>query len=116
MDFLNKTFAQLTDLFRSMSPGARITSGLLLGVVVISLGYLFTHQVSGPDLDLMNGVPVAPAELPNMEAAFAKAGLDNYEVRGTQILVPRGKRRPTWRPWPTARPCRLTSTRCSTTR
>ncbi len=92
MDFLNKTFAQLTDLFRSMSSGARITSGLLLAVVVVSLGYLFTHQVSGPDLDLMNGMPVAPTELPNMEAAFAKAGLNNYEVRGTQILVPRGKK------------------------
>ena len=48
MDFLNKAFAQLSDLFRSMTPGARLTAGLLLVVVIVSLGYLFTHDMSGP--------------------------------------------------------------------
>ena len=92
MDFLNKAFAQLADLFRSMTPAARITTGLLLAVVVISLGYLFTHQVSGPDCDLMNGVPVQPAHLQTMKAAFAQAGLNSYEIHGTQIRVPRQER------------------------
>ena len=45
MDFLNKAFAQLSDLFRSMTPAARITAGLLLAVVVVSLVYLFRYQV-----------------------------------------------------------------------
>ena len=44
MDFLNKAIAQLSDLFRSMTPGARITAGLLLAVVVVSMGYLFQHS------------------------------------------------------------------------
>jgi len=92
MDFLNQAFAQVGDLFRSMTPGARITAGLLLAVVVVSLGYLFTAQVSGPDTDLMNGVPVASAYIPAMEAAFDQAGLKNYEIRGTQIRVPRGQK------------------------
>jgi len=92
MDFLNRTFSQLTDLFRSMTPGARITAGLLLAVVVVSLVYLFRWQVSGPDVDLMNGVPVSADELPAMESAFHDAGLSDYQVRGTQILVPRGKK------------------------
>lgn len=92
MDFLNRTFAQLTDLFRSMTPGARITAGLLLAVVVVSLVYLFTAQVSGPDCDLMNGEPVPASQLQAMKAAFAKAGLNSYEIRGTQILIPRGQR------------------------
>ncbi len=30
-------------------------------------------------------------QLPAMEAAFAKANLKGYEIRGTQILVPRGQ-------------------------
>ena len=90
MDFLNKAFAQLTDLFRSMTPATRVTTGLLLVAVVVSLGYLFTHETSGPQVDLMNGVPVPPAHIPVMEAAFSKAGLNSYEVRGTQIYVPRG--------------------------
>ncbi len=42
MDFINKAFAQLADLSRSMTPGARITSVLLLVLVVVSLAYLFT--------------------------------------------------------------------------
>ena len=92
MDFLNKTFAQLSDLFRSMTLGARITSGLLLAVVVISLGYLFTARISSPDSDLMYGLPVPASQLAVMEAAFKKADLTGYEVRGTQILVPRSQR------------------------
>jgi len=92
MDFLNNAFSQLGDLFRSMTPGARITAGLLLVVVVVSLGYLFTARVSSPDTDLMNGVPVAASYLPAMEAAFENAGLHNYEIRGTHISVPWGKK------------------------
>ncbi len=92
MDFLNKTFAQLSDLFRSMTPGARITSGLLLAAVLISLVYLFRFQVSSPDEDLMYGTPIAASQLPAMEAAFEKAGLTGYEVRGSHIRVPRGQR------------------------
>jgi len=92
MDFLNRAFNQLTDLFRSMTPGARITAGLLLAVVVISLVYLVHWQMSGPDVDLMNGVPVSANELPAMESAFHAAGLTDYEVRGTRILVPGGKK------------------------
>ena len=92
MDFLNKAFAQLSDLFRSMTPAARITTGLLLAVVVISLGYLFTHRVSGPNCDLMNGEPIPASYLPKMEAAFAKAGLSQYEIRGAHISVPKGQK------------------------
>ena len=55
MDFLNKAFAQLNELFRSMTVGARITAGLLLVVVVVSLVYLFRYESSSPDLYLMNG-------------------------------------------------------------
>jgi len=92
MDFLNQTSEQLKDLFGSMTPGSRITAALLLIVVVISLGYLLTAQVSGPDLDLMNGEPVTVGQLQAMKGAFAKAGLNSYEVRGTQIFIPRGRR------------------------
>jgi len=91
MDFLNKAFAQLADLFKSMTLGARITAGLLLAVVVISLGYLFQYHVSGPDVDLMMGEPVPYSQLPMMQAAFAKAGLKSYRIEGTRILVPPGE-------------------------
>lgn len=92
MDFLNKAFAQIVELFRSMTPAARLTSGLLLAVIVVSLGYLFTYQVSGPDQYLMNGEPFPAAQIPAMEAAFAKAGLTSWKVDGNRIRIPRGKK------------------------
>ncbi|OHB84488.1 MAG: hypothetical protein A2V98_19045 [Planctomycetes bacterium RBG_16_64_12] len=92
MDFLNKSLAQLKDLFLSMTPGARITAGLLLAVVVISLGYLFTHEIAGPELYLLSGEAFSNSELNNMEQAFGQEGLGSYEIVGGKIRVPRSER------------------------
>jgi flagellar M-ring protein FliF len=43
VDFINKAMAQLGDLFRSMTPGARMTTVLLLIVIVVSVAFLFNH-------------------------------------------------------------------------
>lgn len=91
MDFLNKTFAQITDLFRSMTPSARITAGLLMVIVIVSITYLLNHQISGSDTYLMGGRMIEPDLLPAMEAAFGKANLSDYEVVGNRIRVPHGK-------------------------
>jgi flagellar M-ring protein FliF len=91
MDFLNKAFIQVADLFRSMTPGARLTAGLLLVVVVVSLGYLFTHDMSGPSVDLMHGVPIPPGQMSAIVAAIGKAKLTDYKIDGDQIKVPRGE-------------------------
>lgn len=92
MDFLNKSFTQVSDLLKSLSPAARITAGLLLAVVVISVAYLFNHQMVTADSYLMGGKVVDAAMLPEMEGAFAKAGLSDYELEGNRIKVPRHKR------------------------
>ncbi len=42
MDFLNRYFVQIKELFAGMTPGGRVTTALLLIVTVVSLGYLFT--------------------------------------------------------------------------
>lgn len=91
MDFLNKAWAQVADLFRSMSPGARITSALLLAVVVVSLAFLFKSQSFGPDVYLMNGEHFSPSEMEAMLGAFGKANLDSYEVEGTRVRIPRSQ-------------------------
>jgi flagellar M-ring protein FliF len=90
MDFLNKAFAQLSDLFRSMTPGARITAGLLLAIVVISLGYLFKQGTAGPDAYLFGGQPLADGELTRIEAALGQAGLSAVR-EGNRIRVPAGQ-------------------------
>jgi flagellar M-ring protein FliF len=90
MDFLNRTFAQVRDLFRSMTPGARITAALLLVVVVISLTYLFTYQVSGQDEYLLGGVPLSPGQFQTIEGALGKEGL-SYTIEGSRIRIPSGQ-------------------------
>ena len=92
MDFLNKSFAQLTDLFKSLSPGARLTAGLLIAVVVVSVAFLFNGNMESADSFLMGGKVIDAAILPEMEGAFAKAGLSDYEIVGNRIRVPRTKR------------------------
>ena len=91
MDFLNKALAQLSELFRSMTPGARITAGLLLAVVVISVGYLFQHGATGPDTYLFGGEPISNGQLDRVEAAIAKAGLSGFQREGFRIRVPSGQ-------------------------
>jgi flagellar M-ring protein FliF len=90
MDVLNRAIAQLREAYRSMTPGSRFTAGLLAAVIVGALAYLGTQQGAKPDTDLMRGVPIAESHLPLMEAAFEKAKLKGYVVRGTSIFVPRG--------------------------
>lgn len=92
MDFLNKSFAQLRDLFLSMTPAARVTAGLLLAAVMLSLVYLFTHEIAGPDVYLLSGETFSNSELNNMEKAFGQEGLDSYDTTGGRIRVPRSQR------------------------
>ena len=92
MDFLNKSYAQLSDIFRSMTPGARITSGLLLVAIIISLVYLFQHQTGYGDIQLFGGRSFSQKELAAMEAAFSNAGLNGWTQERDRILIPRGQR------------------------
>src|ERR1700750_1470081 len=91
MDFLNKSLAQWNELFRSMTPGARVTAGLLLAVVVVSMGYLFRESAAGPDAYLFGGEALSSDQLNNVELAFAKAGLSGSQRDGNRIRVPAGQ-------------------------
>jgi len=91
MDALNRLLAQLSDLFKSMSPGARLTAGLLLAVVVVSIGYLFNTQSGGADAYLLSGQSFTADEMGAMEGAFGKAGLSDYTVEGSRIRISRSR-------------------------
>jgi flagellar M-ring protein FliF len=92
MDFLNKAFAQFNDLFRSMSPGGRITAGLLLVVAVVSVGYLFQNQVGGGDDYLFSGDSIPAATLQKMQNAFGKKDLNGFTIEGGRVKVPHAQR------------------------
>jgi flagellar M-ring protein FliF len=92
MDFLNQAIAQISDLFRSMTPSARLTAGLLLAVVVISVGYLFQYPTAGPDEYLFGGAFIPDGQLNQIEAAIAQANLNGHRREGNRIVVPMGQR------------------------
>jgi flagellar M-ring protein FliF len=92
MDFLNQAINQTSELFRSMTPGARVTAGLLLAVVVASFGYLFQYQSAAPDEFLFGGQFLTDGQINQMEGALGQSGLNDYERQGNRILVPRGRR------------------------
>jgi flagellar M-ring protein FliF len=92
MGFLNQSMAQLRDLWASMTPAARVTAALLLGVIGVSLGYLFQDYTGGSKEYLLNGAALTADEANRMQAAIAEAGLNDYVREGNQILVPRGQK------------------------
>jgi flagellar M-ring protein FliF len=92
MDFLNRAVTQVADLLKSMTPGARITAGLLLGVLVVSLAWLVKQETGGPDDYLLGGQQFSAADVNAMEMAFGQAGLNGYTLEANRIRVPRGQR------------------------
>ena len=93
MDFINKAYAQLADVFKTMTPGSRIAVGLLLASIVVALVYLFQYQVTSGDEYLLGGRPFYGDELTRAEAAFAKAGLNGSQIAdGNRIRIPRGQK------------------------
>jgi flagellar M-ring protein FliF len=91
MDFLNQAFAQVRELVQSMTPAARITSALLVGVIAVSLGFLVKQNSAGPDSYLFNGESLPPADADRVEAAIAQKGLNGWQRDGNRIKVPRGQ-------------------------
>ena len=90
MDFLNQAIEQVRELFLSMTPAARLTAGLLVGVIGISLGFLFQQQSSGPDEYLFGGEVLSSHDANRIDLAIAQAGLNGYERVGNRFRVPRG--------------------------
>ncbi len=92
MDFLNRYFVQIKELFAGMTPGGRVTTALLLIVTVVSLGYLFTTGFrSGDDVYLLDNRLFSSDELTPMLAAFSTEGLSDFEIVGGRIRVASGK-------------------------
>ncbi len=92
MGFLNQALAQLRELFASMTPAARITSALLLGVIVVSLGYLFKGYAGAAEEFLFDGAVLQPRDADHIEMALAKAKLTILPRQAGRIVVPRGQK------------------------
>ncbi|MDR1484227.1 MAG: hypothetical protein LBT09_05345, partial [Planctomycetaceae bacterium] len=49
LDYFKKLYAQLRDLYLSMTPGNRIVAALLFATLFVSLGYLIVGSIKSSD-------------------------------------------------------------------
>ncbi|MCE9545091.1 MAG: hypothetical protein K8T25_06190 [Planctomycetia bacterium] len=91
MDFLEAGRAKVAGLFGTLGTSARW--GIALAVVALIAGAwsLNSAATPGPDSYLLEGVALSPSQLPAMEAAFGKAGLNDYQIEGHRIRIPHSK-------------------------
>ncbi len=90
-------FAQVRDLYLSMTPGNRLLSGLLVAVLIVSLGYLIIGSINmgNPQsklLRLYDGRTFSQDEQMAIENALAAEGLRDYEWVAGSVQVPRDKK------------------------
>ena len=88
MDFLAKATQQLRELYEGMTPSARIVTALLTTAIVVSLFFLFGNETIG-DAYVYGGQEFSQAELAAMETALGQAGLNDGEIVGNRLRVPR---------------------------
>ena len=92
MEVFNKQCTALAERWRSMTVGSRFVAGLLVMVGILSIAFLADREAPQADMLLLGGETIAPDQLPRTEAAFAKAGLSDYQIEGGRIRIPRSRK------------------------
>lgn len=92
MEFLNRAAAQAAELFKSMTPAARLIAAMLVVVIAVSVAYLFRIESGTGDEYLFGGQQFNQRELGIMDLAFSKAGLKGGRIDGLRMLIPRGQK------------------------
>lgn len=91
MNLISQIGEQIKQLFASMTPSARIMAGLMLGTIVVSLGWIFASPGGSSTENLLGG-SFTNDQLDRMEAAFGEAQLRGYSREGRQIKIPTGEK------------------------
>jgi flagellar M-ring protein FliF len=94
VDYFKKLYAQLRDLYLSMTPGNRIVAVLLFTTLLVSLGYLIVGSIKSSDprsneLALYNGWHFTQEEQRAVEDALAGANLKSHHWVGDLLMVPK---------------------------
>lgn len=79
---------QIRELLSTMTPTARIMAGLMVGVIVVSLGWIVSSQQSANSEYLLGGQNFSDEQLNKMERALGQAALRNYERHGNRLKIP----------------------------
>jgi flagellar M-ring protein FliF len=91
MDFLSKAMQQVRELYEGMTPSARIVTGVLTLAIMVSLVFLFRIEAVGGDAYLYGGQEFSQSDLAAMMTALGEAGLNDAEIKGNRLQVPRSQ-------------------------
>ena len=89
MDAHLQFLSQLVQRFTVLPLAARVTAGGLLLLVLLGIGLLGRGSSPVAEDFLLGGEAIPPGQLPAVESAFAKAGLNDYALLDGRIRVPR---------------------------
>jgi flagellar biosynthesis/type III secretory pathway M-ring protein FliF/YscJ len=91
MDWVNQGAARLVELYKTMSPTARLCAALSLVAVLASAGWMYAQHAPPAESYLMGGQSFSASQLRHMESALGKAGLADYRIEQGRIRVPLGQ-------------------------
>jgi flagellar M-ring protein FliF len=92
MEWLSQGLPRFAHFLRSLSPAARMGSLLLLFLLAVSLAGLLRTSGAPQSVEIFGQRTLSDREIARLESAFAKAGLNDWEVLGNRIRVPRAQR------------------------
>src|SRR5215207_2686164 len=91
MDALKRTWQQIGDLSRAMSPSQRLTLVAVPVVLLAAFGVLVWQGNRSANVPLSWGKVFTIEELRSAEQTLIEAGLSDFRTEGQRILVPAGK-------------------------
>ena len=81
--------SQTADLWSDLAPSQRLTLAAVTGALIVGFSMLTLGRESGDLVSLSAGKAFTVEEAMHAEGVLMAAGLDGFEQRGGQILVPR---------------------------
>jgi flagellar M-ring protein FliF len=89
MEAFKQVWKRLIELYRRLSPNARLTAALAAAAVIVCLGWATRSLFTVDTIYLLGGKALTTEELTEMQSALAKAQLNDFVVEGNRIRVPR---------------------------
>lgn len=89
MEAIKQVWQRLVELYRRLSPNARLVAALSAVALIVCLGWTVRGAFTVDTVYLLGGQALTTEELTDMQAALAKAQLSDFTIEGNRIRVPR---------------------------
>ncbi|GAB4135770.1 MAG: hypothetical protein Tsb009_02420 [Planctomycetaceae bacterium] len=91
MEALKRTYEQYLGIFKAMSASQRATLVLVTALIVGGFGYLMLSGSSSRYVPASLGKNFSPEELQTAQQTLRENGLNDFKLKGSQLLVPKAE-------------------------